>query len=120
MMYLVLVSYLNLQSNKSLRNKIAESLSDTNPSQVKLLMDNISECVNNTVHYNKYQWIMPIVPLYSYQEARSNGLAVGREVWKRSVKLYKETNDVTARTTRNSKVCVLGHSCTSFMPWLEG
>ena len=48
----MLVSQLNIKIDKNLYDKIAQSLSDTNSSQVKLSKHNISEYANNTVRSN--------------------------------------------------------------------
>ena len=43
------------------------------------LSENISKCTNNTSDKDKYQWLMPVVPVFSsLNAAKNNGLDAGQ------------------------------------------
>lgn len=49
--------------------------------------------------------LMPIVPVLNYTNAKLNGMKVNGCCSNRGSKLYKETNDITAKPTHHTKVC---------------
>ena len=102
----ILTSYLTLQKNKDIRSQLQSELQAPEQQQLPNLLSNLSECANDTVHHNKYKLVMPIVPVLSYKTAKANGFHVGYRCWKRANKLYKQSNDVTIKIKRHSKVCV--------------
>ena len=115
----ILKSYLQLQCNRKLCQELLHSLKPQTDSKMEQLLSNVSKCANNSSNHDKYKWVLPVVSVCSHAEAKSNGFNVGERVWTRASKLYKETKDVTAQTTRNTKVSVLV-VCFVFMLCVRG
>ena len=104
----LLTSYLNLQKNNHIRTEIQSQFQSQQRQQLQQILSNLSQCANSKSYHNKYEILMPVVPVLDYTEAKSNGFEVGYRCWTRASKLFKQTNDVTAKTSRRTKVCVYG------------
>lgn len=97
-----------MHKNKDLRDKLMQRANAKKESRIVQLMQNLGNCANNAPQHDKYQWLLP-------QQAKSNGLTVGKTSWTRANKLFNKTQDVAARVTRNSKVSVLSFFVSLFM-----
>ena len=77
------------------------------------LLKNISKCANNTINDDKYEWLFPIVPVFnSFDIATKNGLDVGKHAWYRAVKIYSNSNDITAKQRQCTKLCLFLYQYT--------
>ena len=87
----------------SKNSKINIKTNDDNDTKVSQLFKNISDCANKSPPRHKYEHIMPIVPLYTYNEAKRLNLNIGSKCWATASKIYSKTNDVTAKISYKSK-----------------
>ena len=111
----LLWSFINSRKHIAVKQHIQHQIEMQQQTPMRKLLGNISRCVDDTVDHAKYEWCMPLVATFSsYDEANKCGLDIGSRPWRRASKLFAQTGDVTATTTKGHKVSMFVYVCIVF------
>ena len=101
----LLWSFLSLKCNLDIKRYIYSRLVEQDDSQLKQMLGNMGKCAMKTVDHCKYEWAMPVVPVFrSWDEAKLKGFGIGERAWNRAWRLFETTRDVTATIEKGYKV----------------